>query len=98
MPIVDLIFDWGSTIMSVFAIVAEWFITPISYDSLILYVSSTFGWAGIGVGFLTDALVDFEKIFGVSEITPIWLILGPGLVLFLFATLIKWILSFLPLF
>ena len=97
MAAVDMIFSWGFNIITVFSAICEWFVTPLSTDVIGVWLSSYFGLIGSFVGWMVAVFEDFTGLFGVTEITPIWIIMGPGLVIFLAATVIRWAIDLIPL-
>lgn len=100
MDAVSVIFDFSQTLLSTFSFIGNWFITPVSYDALYYWVSGLGGAGGILGGFIIDLFVDLESFFGTgsSDFTPIYLIMGPGLIVYLSIVLYKWIKGVIPLF
>ena len=84
MPIVDLIFDWGNTIILYFSKAADWFCSP----------NQVFDEA---VGVLVELpvfghLFEFLGLQNLVGLSPIEFIIGPGLLFFLalkFASFVK---------
>lgn len=83
MSVTDMIFDLGEMLIKTFSGIADWFCTPISlaaewpFDDV------------LGIGGPTVMEWICEKLYG-FEVTPLNLILGPGLTFILGFALIKW--------
>lgn len=91
MDFVSMFFEWGDWIFGYFSKAAEWFCTPFPLFDEILHFGLIEPFLNLlkGLGF---------NLFVLAEMSPIEFLLGPGLLFFLGAVFVKWLLGFVPSF